>query len=97
MKIVQRALRMPAQTIASNAGLSGEVVVGKTLELTNYREGFDAATGVYKDLVAAGIVDPTKVLLAAPRAVAFLWLQLVLLLHPAHLRTRCLYGLCVVS
>ncbi len=66
VKIVQRALRMPAQTIASNAGLSGEVVVGKMLELTNYREGFDAATGVYKDMVAAGIVDPTKV-----RPVAF--------------------------
>jgi chaperonin GroEL len=61
VKIVQRALRMPAQTIAANAGVSGEVVVGKMLELSNFREGYDAATGVYKDMVAAGIIDPTKV------------------------------------
>jgi len=65
VKIVQRAIRMPAQTIASNAGVSGEVVVGKMLELTNFREGYDAATGVYKDLVSAGIIDPTKVVRTA--------------------------------
>ena len=61
IRIVQQALRMPASTIAANAGLSGEVIVGKCLELTDVRMGYDAGEGRYTDMVAAGIIDPTKV------------------------------------
>jgi chaperonin GroEL len=57
-------LAAPARQIAENAGVEGSIVVGKLLEKSgNY--GFDAQTEEYVDMVAAGIIDPTKVVRVA--------------------------------
>ncbi len=64
IKIVRRALEEPLRRIAENAGLDGAVVVGKVEELKG-NKGFNAATGEYEDLAAAGIIDPTKVVRTA--------------------------------
>ncbi len=62
--IVRRALEEPARQIASNAGQEGSVVVQRVKEeKTNV--GFDAETLEYTDMVAAGIIDPTKVVRTA--------------------------------
>ncbi|MBV8659564.1 MAG: chaperonin GroEL [Burkholderiales bacterium] len=59
-RIVLRALEEPLRAIASNAGDEPSVVINKVLEGSgNY--GYNAATGEYGDLVAIGVVDPTKV------------------------------------
>jgi len=63
--IVRRALQAPARQIAENAGVDGAVVVGKLLESKNSNWGYDAQEGEYKDLVKAGIIDPTKVVRTA--------------------------------
>ncbi|MCL2780108.1 MAG: chaperonin GroEL [Actinomycetia bacterium] len=62
--IVRTAIVEPARWIAANAGEEGYVVVAKTRELPA-NHGLDAATGEYRDLLAAGIVDPVKVTKAA--------------------------------
>lgn len=59
--IVKRALSYPLKLIAENAGVNGSVVVEKVLSNDNYKFGFNAATGSYEDLMAAGIIDPSKV------------------------------------
>jgi chaperonin GroEL len=59
--IVRRAIQMPAKQIALNAGEDGSVIAGKILEAAEYNWGFNAATGKYEDMVAAGVVDPAKV------------------------------------
>lgn len=59
--IVKRALSYPLKLIAKNAGVNGSVVVEKVLSNDNPNFGYNAATGTYEDLVAAGIIDPTKV------------------------------------
>ncbi|HEY0431854.1 MAG TPA: chaperonin GroEL [Pyrinomonadaceae bacterium] len=64
IRIVRRALEEPLRRIAENAGLDGAVIVGKVLELKG-NKGFNAATGEYEDLAAAGILDPTKVVRTA--------------------------------
>ncbi len=64
VRIVRRALEEPLRRIAENAGIDGAVVVGK-VEESKGAKGFNAATGVYEDLVAAGIIDPTKVVRTA--------------------------------
>ncbi|MBN9738385.1 MULTISPECIES: chaperonin GroEL [unclassified Pseudonocardia] len=58
--IVRIALEAPLKQIAVNAGLEAGVVVNTVRNLPA-GEGLDAATGEYKDLVAAGIIDPAKV------------------------------------
>ncbi|MEQ8396556.1 chaperonin GroEL [Thalassobaculum sp.] len=63
--IIRRAIQVPARQIAMNAGTDGSIVVGKLLEKTEYNWGYNAATGEYQDLVAAGVVDPTKVVRTA--------------------------------
>jgi chaperonin GroEL len=65
VEIVRRALATPLRQIAENAGEDGAVVSGKVLDHDSYDYGFDAQTGEYKDLVAAGIIDPTKVVRTA--------------------------------
>jgi chaperonin GroEL len=65
MRIVQKAIRKPAETIASNAGVSGEVVVGKLLESTDFRYGYNAGTGKFVDMITEGIIDPKKVVRTA--------------------------------
>ena len=64
IKIVHRALEEPLRRIAENAGMEGAVVLGKVEELKGSK-GLNAATGEYEDLVAAGIIDPTKVVRTA--------------------------------
>ena len=58
--IVKVALEAPLKQIAINAGLEGGVVAEKVRNLAA-GEGLDAATGEYKDLIKAGIIDPAKV------------------------------------
>ena len=60
-RIVMRALEEPARQIAANAGFEGSVVVNAILASSDNNFGFDAATGEYKDMFEAGIVDPAKV------------------------------------
>ncbi len=55
----------PLRQIAENAGEDGAVISGKVLENDSYDFGFDAQHGEYKDMVAAGIIDPTKVVRTA--------------------------------
>ena len=47
--------------IVLNAGMEGAVVVEKVRENNDQNFGFNAATGVYEDLIKAGVIDPTKV------------------------------------
>ena len=63
--IVRKAIQAPARQIVDNAGADGAVVVGKLLEAKEYGYGYDAQTGKYGDLVALGIIDPTKVVRTA--------------------------------
>jgi len=70
VQILARALEVPTRTIADNSGVDDGVVVDKMRSGTG-NFGFDAARGVYGDLVAAGIIDPTKVVrLALEHAVS---------------------------
>lgn len=63
--IIRKALQAPLRQIAFNAGEDGAVIAGKVLEIADYTHGFDAQNAEYKDLVAAGIIDPTKVVRTA--------------------------------
>ena len=65
IEIVRRAAQAPLRQIAENAGEDGAVIGGKVLDNGDYGFGFDAQAGDYKDLVAAGIIDPTKVVRVA--------------------------------
>ena len=65
IEIVRRALQAPLRQIAENAGQDGAVVAGEVLRRDEYAWGYDAQTGEYKDLVGAGIIDPTKVVRTA--------------------------------
>jgi hypothetical protein len=60
-EIVRRALSYPLRLIASNAGVNGSVCQQRVLESLDANIGYNAATDVYEDLMAAGIIDPTKV------------------------------------
>jgi len=64
-EIIRKALQAPLRQIAFNAGEDGAVIAGKVLEIAEYTHGFDAQNAEYKDLVAAGIIDPTKVVRTA--------------------------------
>jgi len=59
--IVRRALESPLRQIAINAGQDGAVVVQNVRAAGKKNWGYNAATDVYEDLVAAGVIDPTKV------------------------------------
>lgn len=65
IEIVRKAILQPLRQIAENAGEDGAVIAGKVLENDEYNFGFDAQTGEYKDMVAAGIIDPTKIVRSA--------------------------------
>ena len=65
VSIIKRALSAPIRQIADNAGFDGSVVVQKVRESKNANEGFNAATGVYEDMLKAGVVDPAKVVRSA--------------------------------
>lgn len=70
VEIVREALKVPLQQIAENAGHHGAVIAGKVVENASYAHGFDAQTGRFLDLIAEGIVDPTKVVRTALRDAA---------------------------
>jgi chaperonin GroEL len=61
IQIVRRALEEPIRIIVENAGAEGAIVVGKVKESAKLTYGYNAQTDEYEDLVAAGVVDPTKV------------------------------------
>jgi chaperonin GroEL len=65
ISIVRKALQAPARQIVLNAGDDGSVVVGKILDDGSYAFGYNAQTGEYGDLVAQGVIDPTKVVRCA--------------------------------
>ncbi len=60
INIVSKALESPIRQIAQNSGVEGSIVVGKVVEKSG-NFGFDAQREEYVDMVAAGIIDPTKV------------------------------------
>jgi chaperonin GroEL len=60
-EIVRRSLEEPIRIIAQNAGAEGSIVVARVRESKDKNFGYNAATDVYEDLVAAGVIDPTKV------------------------------------
>jgi chaperonin GroEL len=64
VRLLARAMEEPLRRIAENAGVDGAIVIGKVEESKGSR-GFNAASGKYEDLVAAGIIDPTKVVRTA--------------------------------
>jgi len=59
--IVRRSLEEPIRMIAQNAGAEGSIVVGKVKESKDKNFGYNAQTDTFEDLVAAGVIDPTKV------------------------------------
>jgi chaperonin GroEL len=65
IEIVRKAALTPLRQIAENAGEEGPVISGKVLDKDEYNWGFDAQLGTFKDLVKAGIIDPTKVVRTA--------------------------------
>jgi chaperonin GroEL len=65
IEIVRKAVQNPLRQIAENAGEDGAVIAGKILDRDEYNWGFDAQTGEFKDMVKAGIIDPTKVVRTA--------------------------------
>ncbi|HEY4472400.1 MAG TPA: chaperonin GroEL [Stellaceae bacterium] len=65
IEIVRKALRSPARQIAENAGADGSIIVGRLMDKNDPNYGYDAQAGEYKDMVAAGIIDPTKVVRVA--------------------------------
>lgn len=67
VSIIKNAITRPARTIIENAGLEGSVIVGKLTDEfgSDFNKGFDSAKGEYVDMIAAGIVDPLKVVRTA--------------------------------
>ncbi len=63
--IIGRALQAPVRQIVENSGADGSVVAGKLLEGKDVNAGYDAQAGAYKDMMKAGIIDPTKVVRTA--------------------------------
>jgi chaperonin GroEL len=60
-EIVKKALTYPLKLIAENAGTNGSVVMQRVIDSADANYGFNAATGQFEDLMAEGIIDPTKV------------------------------------
>jgi chaperonin GroEL len=64
VNIIKRACEEPLRQIAANAGVEGSIVLNKVRE-SKGAHGWNAATDKYEDLVAAGVIDPTKVVRSA--------------------------------
>jgi chaperonin GroEL len=58
--IVKRAIEYPTRVLADNAGVEGSVVI-QEVKKRKGNEGYNVSTGIYEDLVKAGVVDPKKV------------------------------------
>ena len=63
--ILKKALERPAFQIAANAGEEGAIVVEKIKDAADHCFGYNAATNIYEDLFAAGVIDPAKVVRSA--------------------------------
>jgi chaperonin GroEL len=61
LDIVRRACEEPLRQIVLNSGHEGAIVVEKVRSSDNNNFGYNASTDKYEDLVAAGVIDPTKV------------------------------------
>ena len=59
--IVAKALEAPLRQLANNAGVEGSVIVERVRE-TPFNTGYNAATGVFEDMIAAGIIDPAAIM-----------------------------------
>jgi len=64
VNIIKRAIEEPLRQIAANAGLEGSIVVNEVRK-SKGNNGYNAATDVYEDLLAAGVIDPAKVVRTA--------------------------------
>ncbi|MBV9203498.1 MAG: chaperonin GroEL, partial [Alphaproteobacteria bacterium] len=65
IQIVRKSIQSPVRQIAENAGTDGSIVVGKLTDKGDPNFGYDAQSDEYKDMVTAGIIDPTKVVRVA--------------------------------
>jgi chaperonin GroEL len=65
VNIVKRAIEEPMRWIATNAGHEGSIVVQRVRDMKSPEEGFNALTDKYENLVAAGVIDPAKVVRSA--------------------------------
>jgi chaperonin GroEL len=61
VNIIRRACEEPLRQIVANSGVEGAVVVAKVRDNDNPNYGYNASTDVFEDMVAAGVIDPTKV------------------------------------
>lgn len=61
VRIIRKILDQPLRAIATNAGLEGAVVVNRVAQMKGKNDGYDANADSYGDMLAAGIVDPAKV------------------------------------
>ena len=64
-EIVANVLHYPLRYIAENAGVDGDVVVNRVRQMKGKNEGYNADKDEYGDLVAAGVIDPAKVVRTA--------------------------------
>jgi chaperonin GroEL len=65
IRIIRNVLDIPLRAIANNAGLDGGVVANRVSQMKGKTDGYDANAEIYCDLVAAGVVDPAKVVRTA--------------------------------
>ena len=65
VNILRRALEEPMRLISQNAGFEGSIVVQKVTEADDDEQGFNAQSEKYENMVAAGVIDPTKVVRTA--------------------------------
>jgi chaperonin GroEL len=65
LELIRKAIEEPLRWIATNAGQEGSIVVARVKEAKSAGEGYNAATDKYEDMVAAGVIDPTKVVRSA--------------------------------
>ena len=70
INIVMKALEAPIRQIAENAGVEGSIVVGRITDNKSQTFGFNAQTEEYGDMLAAGILDPAKVVRVALQGAA---------------------------
>ncbi|MEO8076855.1 MAG: chaperonin GroEL, partial [Acidobacteriota bacterium] len=64
VELIRKAIEEPLRWIATNAGQEGSIVVAR-VKAASGEEGYNAATDKYENLVAAGVIDPTKVVRSA--------------------------------
>lgn len=61
VEIIKSAITKPAKRIIENAGEEGSVIVGKIYDEPDFNKGYDSSKGQFTDMIAAGIIDPFKV------------------------------------